>query len=170
MEKENISSMKMTFKFILHFILYSIIMIIITGFIYSLIYNKIKNVIITSIISTILSCVSIFIATKLSVKDIFADKTLDKENMSKYKRNIIIFFVICILINIFYYAIVYSVTILGIDKMVNNLQISSNQDITGIIEQAKNVQLIITCIVAVIKSFVYVGMIKYQNKYIDKIS
>lgn len=166
MEKELITSGKMTFKFIWHFILYSIVINIITNVMYSLIFNKVNNVIITSIISTTLSCVTIFIATKLSIKDIFTERKLDEENFKKYRRNIIIFFVICIIVNIFYYALSYSVSVSLIDKYVSNLQIAGNKDISGVIQKAKDIQLVMVCIVTVIKSFVYIAMVKYQDRYI----
>jgi len=168
MEKQMISSGKMTFKFIWHFILYSLLLAIITGFIYSLIYSKISNVIAINIIMLILSGISIFLATKLSLKDIFTVNKLNEEDKKKYKRNIIIFFVIIILSTILYYALVYSITVMKIDSIVANLTIANNEDITGVIDMAKNIQLGITCVSAVVKSFVYIGMIKYQDKYINK--
>lgn len=170
MEKKIVTSKKLTFSFIWHFILYTIIMTLIAGFIYTMINDKINNTIIMNIISLIFSSINIFIATKLSLKDIFAEKTLKKEDIKKYRRNIIIFFIICILLNIMYYAIIYVISIMQIDKVSNNLQIAINQDISGITQQAKDIQLAITCIVAVTKGFVYIGMIKYQDKFISKIS
>lgn len=168
MEKEMISSGKMTFKFIWHFILYSLILSIITGFIYSLIYSKISNIIIMNIIMLMLSGISIFIATKLSIKDIFSDKQIKENDIKKYKRNVIIFFIICILLTLFYYALVYSITALRIDQIASTLVIADNQDITSAINKIKNMQLVITCASGVIKSFIYIGMMKYQDKYINK--
>lgn len=137
MEKEMVTSRKMTFGFIWHYILYSIVITIITGFIYSLIYGKISNVIIMAIISTVLSCITVFIATKLSTKDIFTGKKLDEDNKKKYKRNMIVFFVICIIINIFYYALTYSITVFQIEKISSNLQIANNQDISRSYRKSK---------------------------------
>ena len=165
MEKNIISSGKMTFKFIWHFILYSLILSIITGFIYSILYSKI-NVIVMNIIELILSGVSIFIATKLSLKDIFSENELDEKNTKKYKRNIIIFFSLCIFLVLFYYALVYAISVLKIDNIAATLVISNNEDISGVIEQAKNIQLGITCALASVNSLVYIGMMKYQDTYI----
>lgn len=165
MEKNIVSSRKMTFKFIWHFILYSLILSIITGFIYSLLYSKI-NVIVMNIIELALSGISIFIATKLSLKDIFSENELDEKDVKKYKRNIIIFFLLCILLTLFYYAVSYAISVLKIDNMAATIVISNNEDISGIIEQAKNIQLGITCALAAINSLVYIGMMKYQDTYI----
>ena len=145
-------------------------MTLIVGFIYVIIYDKINNVIVTYVIRLILSAITIFIATKLSLKDIFREKTLKKEDISNYRRNTILFFIICILFNILYYAILYAISIIGIDRIVSNIQIADNQDISGVIQQAKNIQLALTCTVAVAKGFIYIGMIKYQDKYIKKIA
>lgn len=123
-----------------------------------------------NIIMLVFSGISIFLATKLSLKDIFAENELKEGHKKKYKRNIIIFFIIIIIFTIIYYALIYTITVIKIDSMVDTLVIADNQDITGVIEQAKNIQLGVTCISAFVKSFIYVVMIKFQDKYIKTIS
>ena len=166
MEKEIISSGKMTFNFIWRFIAYGLLLTLIKGFICSFFINS--GIIITNIVMLILSGISIFIATKLSVKDIFNKYELEAENKKKYKRNIIIFFILIILITTIYYAFVYTIDVIKIDTMVENMTIADGQDITGVIDIAKNILLGITCISAVTESLVYIGMIKYQDKYIKE--
>lgn len=165
MEKEIISSGKMTFKFIWHYILYSLLLALITGFIYSLISS---STIIINIIKLVLSGISIFLATKLSLKDIFSANKLSEADKKKYKRNVIIFFIIIIIITTIYYAIIYTISIMKIDIMIANMTIADGQDITEIIDIAKDILLGVSLVSAVVESLVYIGMIKYQDKYINE--
>ena len=166
MKKEIISSGKMTFKFIWHYILYSLLLALITGFIYSLISSEINNVIIINIIRLVLSGISVFLATRLSLKDIFSANKLKEEDKKKYKRNIIIFFILIIIITTIYYALIHIINTIKIDTMVANITIADGQDITGVINTAKNIVLAIAGVSAVIESLIYIVMIKYQDKYI----
>lgn len=168
MEKEIISSGKMTFKFIWHYILYSLLFALITGFIYALISNIISSQIAINIIKLVFSGISVFLATKLSLKNIFKKYELKDENKKKYKRNIIIFFILIIIITTLYYAVIYSISAMRIDIMVENITIANGQDITEVIDIAKNILLGVNCVSAVVESLVYIGMIKYQNKYINE--
>lgn len=157
----------MTVSFVWHYIFYYIILTIIMGVVFSLLYNKI-NVIISAILTVIASFISVFLTTKLSTSDIFKKKELDEEGVRKFKRNMVIFFIICILLTTFYNSILYAVTIYGIDKNMQNIDATLQEQIKDVVEQAKSLQLVITSIVALIECSVYVAMIPLQRKYIKQ--
>lgn len=167
MEKEIGSSGKMTFSFLWHYVLYYIILTLIFGVIFSFIYTKV-NIIISSILTVVALFISVFLATKLSTKDIFRSKLLDEENVKKFQRNMLIFFIICILFTTFYNAIVYSVSILRIDGQMLSLGEEIQEQIKSVVEEAKSLQMIITLVVAAIESSGYIVMIPIQRKWIQK--
>ena len=171
MKKKEVSSKKMMFSFIWHFLVYGIILSIIVGFIFGLLYPKVYKIkIAMPIILLILSSIAVFISTKLSTKDIFNKKILKKGDEEKYMKSIIIFFVICILATTLIYALIYSVYSLQIDRMVAEITNNHNEDVEPAIEQLKNIVLGVTCAIAVIKSIVYVLMMRYENKYMSKLT
>ncbi len=165
MEEQNISSGKMTFKFIWHFILYRIVLSIIVGFLYSLIYGKI-NIFILLVLDVILSGISIFLATKLSLKDIFTSNKLKEEDKKKFKRNIIIFFALIIFGTLFLYAFLFAIIVAVIEVAASGIQVAEGQDITGALDLLKTIALVVTFLCAFAKSGIYIGMMKYKNKYL----
>ena len=97
MEKEIKTSGKMTWAFIWRFVLYYIVISIILAVILYFLLGKINNLVL-AIFSIITMAILIFIPTKLATSDIFKTKKMDDKNLKRFKRNIIIFYFIVMII------------------------------------------------------------------------
>ena len=184
MEKELKTSGKMTWGFIWRFILYYIILTIIFAVIYNILSGHI-NILISSIFSIVMMAVLIYIPSKLATSDIFKEKKLDAKNEWKFKRNIIIFYVILMIFVSFGNVINYSLIIIGLEESKANSEeiINESENMTddektqaieqqsSYVEQIKNVQREIYLIISIIDIilFIFGGIIefkmikKYQN-------
>ena len=98
--KKQISSKEFTKQFIKNFILNGLIIGIVLGVIYEIIANFITN----NIIKEILYFILIFIAINKihieAIKDTFYDNSISGDDIKKSKKNITIFFLIIVLVNI----------------------------------------------------------------------
>ena len=93
MERELETSGKMTWAFIWRFILYYIAISIVLAVITYFMLGK-ANMLVLSIFSIITMGILIFFPTKLATSDVFKTRKMDSVNLKKFKRNIIIFYII----------------------------------------------------------------------------
>lgn len=185
MEKELKTSGKMTWGFIWRFVLYYIVISIILAVILYFMLGKV-NMLVLSIFSIVTMAILVFIPTKLATSDIFKTKKMDDKNLRKFKRNVIIFYIIVMLIVSFGNALDYAVTMIGLE----NARASSEQEIqnsTDLTDDEKNSQIqqqndyvaqvvsveretfmIITLIDGILFVFGVVAQFKFTNKYINE--
>lgn len=149
MEKEIKTSGKMTWAFIWRFVLYYIVISIILAVILYFLLGKINNLVL-AIFSIITMAILIFIPTKLATSDIFKTQKMDDKNLKRFKRNIIIFYFIVMIIVSLGNALSYALTIIGLeDARVSSEQaIEKSEDLS---EDEKNSQ------------------IQQQNDYVNKV-
>ena len=168
MEREWTSSGKMTFSYLWHYILYYLCLSLIVGFVYTLIVGKI-NFIVLSIITIVTFFITIFLSSKLATMDIFKKRQLDDDNTSKFFRNIVIFFIICMLLTILYNAISYQTTVVTLDKKLEVIEDQENKGkLQSIVDEVKSMQKIVTIVVCTIECSMYLIMIPLQRKMINK--
>lgn len=131
MEKEIQTSGKMTWGFIWRFILYYIVISIILAVISYFILGKV-NMLVLSIFSIITMGILIFFPTKLATSDIFKEKKLDVINLRKFKRNIIIFYILVMLFVTLGNTLNFSVTMIGLEnaKAAAEQEINDNEELT----------------------------------------
>lgn len=136
MDKEIQTSGKMTWGFIWRFILYYIVISIILGVISYFILGKV-NMLVLSIFSIITMGILIFFPTKLATSDIFKVKKMDNTNLKKFKRNIIIFYILVMLFVTLGNTLNFSITMIGLEnaRATAEQEISSSEDLT---EEEKN--------------------------------
>lgn len=184
MEKELKTSGKMTWGFIWRFLAYYIILTIIFAVIYNILSGHI-NILVSSIFSIIMMAILIYIPSKLATSDIFKEKKLDAGNEWKFKRNIIIFYIILMIFVSFGNVINYSMIIIGMEESKMNSEeiIKESENMTdeektkaieqqsSYVEEVKKVQKEIYIIVSMIDVilFIFGGILefkmikKYQN-------
>lgn len=114
MEKELTTSGKMTWGYIWRFILYYIVISLILAVIEYFMLGKV-NMLVLSIFSVVTMGILIFFPTKLATSDIFKTRRMDDKNLRKFKRNIIIFYIMVMLVVSFVNALNYAVTIIGLE-------------------------------------------------------
>lgn len=184
MEKELKTSGKMTWGFIWRFIIYYIILTIIFAVIYNILVGNI-NILVSSIFSVITMAILIYVPSKLATSDIFKDKRLDERNEKKFKRNIIIYYIILMIFISFGNVINYSLIIIGLEEskleaedvikesenMTDEEKTQAIQQQSSYVEEVKKVQKEVYLIVSMIDVilFVFGGILefkmikKYQN-------
>ena len=184
MEKEINTSGKMTWGFIWRFILYYIVISIILTVITYFMLGKV-NMLVLSIFSVVTMGLLIFFPTKLATSDVFKTRKMDDKNLRKFKRNIIIFYVVVMLFVSLGNALNYAVTIIGLEdaraqaeEQVQNSESIEDEEKTTMIEsqnnyvqQVKDVQketfIIITAIDAILFVIGVIIQFKYTQKYMN---
>lgn len=168
LEREWTSSGKMTFSYLWHYILYYLCLSLIVGFIYTLVVGKI-NFIVLSIITIVTFFITIFLSARLATSDIFKKKKLEDNAISKFFRNIVIFFIICMVLTILYNAINYQTTVVTLDKKLEVIEEGENKEkLQSIVDEVKSMQKTVTIVVCIIECSMYLVMIPIQRKMIDK--
>ena len=177
MEKEINTSGKMTWGFIWRFILYYIVISIILTVITYFMLGKV-NMLVLSIFSVVTMGILIFFPTKLATSDVFKTRKMDDKNLRKFKRNIIIFYVVVMLFVSLGNALNYAVTIIGLEdaraqaeEQVQNSESIEDEEKTTMIQQVKDVQketfIIITAIDAILFVIGVIIQFKYTQKYMN---
>jgi len=149
MERELETSGKMTWAFIWRFILYYIAISIVLAVITYFMLGK-ANMLVLSIFSIITMGILIFFPTKLATSDLFKTKKMDSINLKKFKRNIVIFYIIVMMIVTLFNTLNYAVTMIGLEN-VNESAIEEIKNNENLQEEEKN------------------KMIKSQNNYIEQV-
>lgn len=185
MEKELTTSGKMTWGYIWRFILYYIVISLILAVIEYFMLGKV-NMLVLSIFSVVTMGILIFFPTKLATSDIFKTRRMDDKNLRKFKRNIIIFYIMVMLVVSFVNALNYAVTIIGLEdaraqaeeQVQNSENIEDEEKTTMIesqnnyVEQVKNVQketfTIITAIDAILFVLGVIIQFKLSQKYMNE--
>ena len=116
MERELETSGKMTWAFIWRFILYYIAISIVLAVITYFMLGK-ANMLVLSIFSIITMGILIFFPTKLATSDLFKTKKMDSINLKKFKRNIVIFYIIVMMIVTLFNTLNYAVTMIGLENV-----------------------------------------------------
>ena len=149
MERELETSGKMTWAFIWRFILYYIAISIVLAVITYFMLGK-ANMLVLSIFSIITMGILIFFPTKLATSDLFKTKKMDSINLKKFKRNIVIFYIIVMMIVTLFNTLNYDVTMIGLEN-VNESAIEEIKNNENLQEEEKN------------------KMIESQNNYIEQV-
>lgn len=149
MERELETSGKMTWAFIWRFILYYIAISIVLAVITYFMLGK-ANMLVLSIFSIITMGILIFFPTKLATSDLFKAKKMDSINLKKFKRNIVIFYIIVMMIVTLFNTLNYAVTMIGLEN-VNESAIEEIKNNENLQEEEKN------------------KMIESQNNYIEQV-
>ena len=149
MERELETSGKMTWAFIWRFILYYIAISIVLAVITYFMLGK-ANTLVLSILSIITMGILIFFPTKLATSDLFKTKKMDSINLKKFKRNIVIFYIIVMMIVTLFNTLNYAVTMIGLEN-VNEPAIEEIKNNENLQEEEKN------------------KMIESQNNYIEQV-
>lgn len=149
MERELETSGKMTWAFIWRFILYYIAISIVLAVITYFMLGK-ANMLVLSIFSIITMGILIFFPTKLATSDLFKTKKMDSINLKKFKRNIVIFYIIVMMIVTLFNTLNYAVTMIGLEN-VNESAIEKIKNNENLQEEEKN------------------KMIESQNNYIEQV-
>lgn len=149
MERELETSGKMTWAFIWRFILYYIAISIVLAVITYFMLGK-ANMLVLSIFSIIAMGILIFFPTKLATSDLFKTKKMDSINLKKFKRNIVIFYIIVMMIVTLFNTLNYAVTMIGLEN-VNESAIEEIKNNENLQEEEKN------------------KMIESQNNYIEQV-
>ncbi len=149
MEIELETSGKMTWAFIWRFILYYIAISIVLAVITYFMLGK-ANMLVLSIFSIITMGILIFFPTKLATSDLFKTKKMDSINLKKFKRNIVIFYIIVMMIVTLFNTLNYAVTMIGLEN-VNESAIEEIKNNENLQEEEKN------------------KMIESQNNYIEQV-
>lgn len=149
MERELETSGKMTWAFIWRFILYYIAISIVLAVITYFMLGK-ANMLVLSIFSIITIGILIFFPTKLATSDLFKTKKMDSINLKKFKRNIVIFYIIVMMIVTLFNTLNYAVTMIGLEN-VNESAIEEIKNNENLQEEEKN------------------KMIESQNNYIEQV-
>lgn len=149
MERELETSGKMTWAFIWRFILYYIAISIVLAVITYFMLGK-ANMLVLSIFSIITMGILIFFPTKLATSDLFKTKKMDSINLKKFKRNIVIFYIIVMMIVTLFNTLNYAVTMIGLEN-VNESAIEEIKNNENLQEEEKN------------------KMIESQNNYIEQV-
>ena len=149
MERELETSGKMTWAFIWRFILYYIAISIVLAVITYFMLGK-ANMLVLSIFSIITMGILIFFPTKLATSDLFKTKKMDSINLKKFKRNIVIFYIIVMMIVTLFNTLNYAVTMSGLEN-VNESAIEEIKNNENLQEEEKN------------------KMIESQNNYIEQV-
>ena len=149
MERELETSGKMTLAFIWRFILYYIAISIVLAVITYFMLGK-ANMLVLSIFSIITMGILIFFPTKLATSDLFKTKKMDSINLKKFKRNIVIFYIIVMMIVTLFNTLNYAVTMIGLEN-VNESAIEEIKNNENLQEEEKN------------------KMIESQNNYIEQV-
>lgn len=149
MERELKTSRKMTWAFIWRFILYYIAISIILAVITYFMLGK-ANMLVLSIFSIITMGILIFFPTKLATSDVFKTRKMDSVNLKKFKRNIIIFYIIVMSAVTLFNTLNYAVTMIGL-KNVNESAIEEVRNNEQLKDEDKN------------------KMIESQNNYIEQV-
>ena len=149
MERELETSGKMTWAFIWRFILYYIAISIVLAVITYFMLGK-ANMLVLSIFSIITMGILIFFPTKLATSDLFKTKKMDSINLKKFKRNIVIFYIIVMMIVTLFNTLNYAVTMIGLEN-VNESAIEEIKNNENLQEEEKN------------------KMIERQNNYIEQV-
>ena len=129
-----------------------------------------------SIFSVVTMGILIFFPTKLATSDVFKTRKMDDKNLRKFKRNIIIFYVVVMLFVSLGNALNYAVTIIGLEdaraqaeEQVQNSE--SIEDENNYVQQVKDVQketfIIITAIDAILFVIGVIIQFKYTQKYMN---
>ena len=92
----------------------------------------------------------IFFPTKLATSDLFKTKKMDSINLKKFKRNIVIFYIIVMMIVTLFNTLNYAVTMIGLEN-VNESAIEEIKNNENLQEEEKN------------------KMIESQNNYIEQV-
>ena len=103
-----------------------------------------------SIFSIITMGILIFFPTKLATSDLFKTKKMDSINLKKFKRNIVIFYIIVMMIVTLFNTLNYAVTMIGLEN-VNESAIEEIKNNENLQEEEKN------------------KMIESQNNYIEQV-
>ena len=185
MEKELKTSGKMTWAFIWRFILYYIVISIIITVIEYFMLGKV-NMLVLSIFSIVTMGILIFFPTKLATSDVFKTRKMDDKNLFKFKRNIIIFYVLVLIVVSLFNTLNYAVTLIGLEdaRAASEEQIKNREEIddeekstmiesqNNYVEQVKSVQketfIIITVIDAILFIFGVIIQFRYTKKYINE--
>lgn len=149
MERELETSGKMTWAFIWRFILYYIAISIVLAVITYFMLGK-ANMLVLSIFSIITMGILIFFPTKLATSDLFKTKKMDSINLKKFKRNIVIFYIIVMMIVTLFNTLNYAITMIGLEN-VNESAIEEIKNNENLQEEEKN------------------KMIESQNNYIEQV-
>ena len=185
MDKELKTSGKMTWAFIWRFILYYIVISIIITVIEYFMLGKV-NMLVLSIFSIVTMGILIFFPTKLATSDVFKTRRMDDKNLFKFKRNIIIFYVLVLIVVSLFNTLNYAVTLIGLEdaRAASEEQIQNSEEIddeekstmiesqNNYVEQVKSVQketfIIITVIDAILFIFGVIIQFRYTKKYINE--
>ena len=185
MERELETSGKMTWAFIWRFILYYIAISIVLAVITYFMLGK-ANMLVLSIFSIITMGILIFFPTKLATSDLFKTKKMDSINLKKFKRNIVIFYIIVMMIVTLFNTLNYAVTMIGLENVNESAieEIKNNENLqeeeknkmiesqNNYIEQVEKIQretfIIITLIDIILFILAIIIQFRYTKKYLDE--
>jgi hypothetical protein len=185
MERELETSGKMTWAFIWRFILYYIAISIVLAVITYFMLGK-ANMLVLSIFSIITMGILIFFPTKLATSDLFKTKKMDSINLKKFKRNIVIFYIIVMMIVTLFNTLNYAVTMIGLENVNESAieEIKNNENLqeeeknkmiesqNNYIEQVEKIQretfIIITLIDIILFILGIIIQFRYTKKYLDE--
>lgn len=185
MEREIKTSGKMTWAFIWRFVLYYIVISIILAVITYFMLGKV-NMLVLSIFSIITMGILVFFPTKLATSDLFKTRKMDNTNLRKFKRNIIIFYIIVMSVVTLFNTLNYAVTIIGLENLNESAieEVKNNKDLkeeeknkmletqNNYIEQVKKIQketfIIMTLIDIILFILGIIIQFKYTKKYLNE--
>ena len=185
MERELETSGKMTWAFIWRFILYYIAISIVLAVITYFMLGK-ANMLVLSIFSIITMGILIFFPTKLATSDLFKTKKMDSINLKKFKRNIVIFYIIVMMIVTLFNTLNYAVTMIGLENVKESAieEIKNNENLqeeeknkmiesqNNYIEQVEKIQretfIIITLIDIILFILGIIIQFRYTKKYLNE--
>lgn len=185
MERELETSGKMTWAFIWRFILYYIAISIVLAVITYFMLGK-ANMLVLSIFSIITMGILIFFPTKLATSDLFKTKKMDSINLKKFKRNIVIFYIIVMMIVTLFNTLNYAVTMIGLENVNESAieEIKNNENLqeeeknkmieskNNYIEQVEKIQretfIIITLIDIILFILGIIIQFRYTKKYLNE--
>lgn len=185
MEREIKTSGKMTWAFIWRFVLYYIVISIILAVITYFMLGKV-NMLVLSIFSIITMGILVFFPTKLATSDLFKTRKMDSINLRKFKRNIVIFYIVVMSVVTLFNTLNYAVTMIGLENVNESAieEVKNNKDLkeeeknkmletqNNYIEQVKKIQketfIIITLIDIILFILGIIIQFRYTKKYLNE--
>lgn len=185
MEREIKTSGKMTWAFIWRFVLYYIVISIILAVITYFMLGK-ANMLVLSIFSIITMGILVFFPTKLATSDLFKTRKMDSINLRKFKRNIVIFYIVVMSVVTLFNTLNYAVTMIGLENVNESAieEVKNNKDLkeeeknkmletqNNYIEQVKKIQketfIIITLIDIILFILGIIIQFRYTKKYLNE--
>ncbi len=185
MEREIKTSGKMTWAFIWRFVLYYIVISIILAVITYFMLGKV-NMLVLSIFSIITMGILVFFPTKLATSDLFKTRKMDSINLRKFKRNIVIFYIVVMSVVTLFNTLNYAVTMIGLENVNESAieEVKNNKNLkeeeknkmletqNNYIEQVKKIQketfIIMTLIDIILFILGIIIQFKYTKKYLNE--